>query len=211
MRRDSLSVSLAFFVFQQERDRVGPGPIEGVGGIPPVTERRLVRQVNRHGVLCLSITRTTMDATETARAHWRELYNKHRDKKLEWIRARNKKRTGAEKDAAYQRKWRARNKEHVRACRRRVYEKDPEKQRAKRRQRYLKDRDKIKAQYREKKEQAKREQQRGFVRIASAPPRVACGVWIAPAPPPPEPMMECETSLFQLVQGLFPSIVEVFM
>ena len=58
--------------------------------------------------------------------------------------------------AAYQRQWRARNKEHIREYRRTRYLKDPEKFKMKRRERYLRARDSLKAKYQEKKQQQKK-------------------------------------------------------
>ena len=141
---------------------------------------------------------------EAKRAFWRDQYAKYRDKKLGWIKEKRKRKTREQLDreAAYQRQWRARNVEHLKKRRKAYYDKDPEKVRESRRRRYHRDRAVILERMKEKRlEKLKRTTTplTRYVRIAPRPP---------PGPIQREPPT---TTLFELVQDLFPNIIQVFL
>ena len=146
-----------------------------------------------------------MSQEEAKRAHWRNQYAKYHDKKLEWIRENRKHKTREQLDreAAYQRQWRLRNKDYVKMRRLEAYHKDPEKVRIRRRERYWRNRTNILKQAKAKRSQTKQQQ-------LSDPqqPKMTRYMRIAPRPPPREPPT---TSMLELIQDLFPDILQVFL
>ena len=140
---------------------------------------------------------------EVKRAHWSNQYAKYRTKKLEWIHDRRRTLTREQLDcqAAYQRQWRARNKEYVKMRRLEQYHKDPEKVR---RARYWKNRTTILQQMKEKRMEAKQAKQKRV-----EPHQQVMTRWIVPKPP--KPIEPAKTTMIELIQDLFPDILQVFL
>ena len=123
----------------------------------------------------------SQEEEEFKRAFWRNQYAKYRTKKLEWIRENRKRKTREQLDreAAYQRQWRARNKEYIKMRRKAAYCEDPKKVRQRRRERYWRNRTTILQELKEKRKQQKaqlhrscaKQQQQKMTRYISIAPK----------------------------------------
>ena len=139
---------------------------------------------------------------EEKRAYWRERYLKERPTRLKKWRQKAKERTLEEKERlkAYQKLWRERNKEYVVSKRRERYEREADYEKTRRQKRYAEHREVILQKAKEK-----RKQQGSRTYAPRRPP-------IIPPPPPPPPQISerPKTSLKELINDLFPQLLELF-
>ena len=135
---------------------------------------------------------------EEKREYWNMRYWKERPARLVKWRQKNLERSKEEKERlkAYQKLWRERNKEYVATKRRARYEKEREYERRRRRERYALHREEILEKLKEKRRNMGG---RTYAARKQTPP----------PPPPPTPQVY-ETSLKELFEDLFPSLLDVF-
>ena len=105
--------------------------------------------------------------------------------------------------ASYQREWRLRNADRIKLRRKREYEKDPEKLKEGRRNRYYRHRDSILARQKEKRRLSRETHN---LSKQTTPTHVR----ILPRPNAPIAWEPATTTMIELVQDLFPNILQVF-
>ena len=151
---------------------------------------------------------------EEKREYWNQRYWKERPVRLMKWRQKSLERTQEEKDRMrdYQKLWRQRNRDYVASKRRERYEREIEYERRRRRERYALKREEI------LKKQKELRRLRGCKTYLTKretndnPPEPQQPQPLAPPQPPlPPPVPQVyETSLKELIEDLFPSLIDVF-
>ena len=152
---------------------------------------------------------------EEKREYWNMRYWKERPTRLMKWKQKSLERTQEEKDRMrdYQKLWRQRNRDYVASKRRERYERDVEYERRRRRERYLVHREDILKKQKELRRLRKMEREMNEKSPEPQQPQPLSPLPLPPPPPPPPPPpvpQVYETSLKELIEDLFPSLIDVF-
>ena len=149
------------------------------------------------------------------REYWNSRYWKERPQRIARWRQKSLEKTREEKDRlkAYQKLWRDRNKEYVAQKRKERYARESEYEKRRRRERYTANRVEILQKLKDKRRQqgCKPYLPRESKTTKQPPPPPSPPRPVPPPPPPPPTTHEYKTSLNELINDLFPELLDVFL